>query len=201
MSLDKDGKLVVKHALTGFRAFGGAGRAGPGALPPAPPGGAVPGPAVRPQPGGGGAIVGPANVQMVTTIQTQTVSLDDVQILDTKGNKVDKKELPKLLKEETVAMASLYGQAVDPLHLRVLKDGTLTFVLPAPKAVNPGNRGGGGFGPGAQRRTHPTASGPSSGCGASGSAGSGRGSAGHRGAGNPGHAARTADCGARTPKP
>ena len=32
-------------------------------------------------------------------------------------------------------MASLYGQPVDPLHLRVLKDGTLTFVLPAPKGA------------------------------------------------------------------
>jgi hypothetical protein len=81
---------------------------------------------------------------MVATLQTQTYSLDDVQVLDTKGQKVDTKDLAKMLKEETVAMASMYGQPVDPLHLRVLKEGTLTFVLPAPKGI----RGGPGFSPG-----------------------------------------------------
>jgi hypothetical protein len=72
-------------------------------------------------------------------LQATTYDLDDVKVLDTKGKEVDKKDLPKLLKEETVAMASLCGQPVDPLHLRVLKDGTLTFILPVPK-------GGGGIG-------------------------------------------------------
>jgi hypothetical protein len=38
------------------------------------------------------------------------------------------------LKEETVAMAVFGGQPPDPLHLRVLKAGTLTFVLPAPQS-------------------------------------------------------------------
>src|SRR5439155_7479493 len=59
--------------------------------------------------------------------------LDDVQVLDSQGKKIAWTQATKLLKEETVAMASLWGQPVDPLHLRVLKDGTLTFLLPAPK--------------------------------------------------------------------
>jgi hypothetical protein len=216
VSLDKDGKLVVKHAVTGVKgvpvplpapgapggalpplpahrlpppapgAGGDSGRPPPGtgavvepppaasgpgdgparaagsapaakgAAPGAPPGGGENAPAPKgpgdapaqaaPQPAGPGGFPGrpgiggfaPGNLQQVTTIQSQTYDLDDVEILDTKGKKVDKKELPKLLKEETVAMASLYGQPVDPLHLRVLKDGILTFVLPQPKGVGPG---------------------------------------------------------------
>jgi RNA polymerase sigma factor (sigma-70 family) len=210
VSLDKDGKLVVKHAVTIIRgvplplpgpgapggvapplpgAGGAPGRiapapAGPGArggagsapigggtvapptasapaapptrgdnapLPPGTPGDG-PAPAAPPPPGGGfpggagggfqgkggfpggagGGIL--ANIKQVTNVQTQTYDLDDVQVMDNKGKKVDTKELAKLLKEETVAMASFYGQPVDPLHLRVLKDGILTFVLPQPKA-------------------------------------------------------------------
>jgi hypothetical protein len=113
--------------------------AAPGGAPPAPPAGAAPAapPGGFPGPGGGapapGAIGVPARVNPIFVLQTQAYDLDDVQVLDTKGKQVDKKELAKLLKEEKVAMASLYGQPVDPLHLRVLKDDILTFVLPMPK--------------------------------------------------------------------
>ena len=31
-------------------------------------------------------------------------------------------------------MVSFHGEPVDPLHLRVLKEGTLVFALPAPRA-------------------------------------------------------------------
>src|SRR5262249_44107427 len=65
---------------------------------------------------------------------------------------LDKKDVVKQLKGETLAMASLHGQPVDPLHLRLLKEGTLTFVLPAPKgganfnaAPSAGGFGGGGI--------------------------------------------------------
>jgi RNA polymerase sigma factor (sigma-70 family) len=187
VSLDKDGKLVVKQAVANFRAFavpgvplaappGGAlpvlvpatpapAGGAPGALPAAPavpaaparvalpPGGlpaapAVParvvaGPAALPpgvqvQAGGIGVAGGAIQIANANTVQSTTYELDDVQVVDTKGKPVDKKELPKLLKEETVAMASLWGQPVDPLHLRVLKDGILTFVLPMPKPGAPG---------------------------------------------------------------
>jgi hypothetical protein len=123
-SLDKDGKLVVKTAVTYYKPVAG------GALPPLP----------GPVPGAGGAVPARgAHFEKTTTVNSQTYDLDDVQILDTKAKKIDKKEVAKLLKEETVVMASLWGQTVDPLHpvdplhLRVLKEGTLTFVLPAPK--------------------------------------------------------------------
>ena len=56
--------------------------------------------------------------------------LKDVQVLDTKGKEVAKDELANLLKDETVAVAS-FGP-VDPLHLRILKEGTLVFILPPP---------------------------------------------------------------------
>jgi RNA polymerase sigma factor (sigma-70 family) len=65
--------------------------------------------------------------------KTQIYDLEKVQVFDSKGQKIDVKELPKLLKEETVAMASLEGQRVDPLHFRVLKEGILTFVFPPSK--------------------------------------------------------------------
>jgi RNA polymerase sigma factor (sigma-70 family) len=149
-SMDKDGKLVIKTAVTFYRIPAGppGGAVPPAPILPAPPAGGGPGPAVVPVPppaggAGGGAAGAPvvARVEPVTKLQSQTYDLDDVQVLDTKDKKIDNKELAKLLKEETVAMASLYGQSVDPLHLRVLKEGTLTFVLPMPK-FKPGVPGG-----------------------------------------------------------
>jgi RNA polymerase sigma factor (sigma-70 family) len=138
-SLDKDGKLVIKTVGARFAPLpGGPGRPVP-PVPVAPPiGGPVPAPLPAPAPGGGGgggagALPAPGVVVPVLALQSTTYDLDDIKVLDTKGKEIDKKDLPKLLKDETVAMASLWGQPVDPLHLRVLKDGTLTFILPAPK--------------------------------------------------------------------
>src|SRR5262249_35787183 len=117
-------KMVGGHIVRVFNP-GGAGPLPPG--PGGPPGG----------PGGirvafGGA--GPAQ-----DVQSQTYNLDDVEVFHTKGKKLDKKEVIKLLKEETVALASLAGEKVAPLPLRLIKDGTLVFVLPLPK----GGAGGG----------------------------------------------------------
>jgi RNA polymerase sigma factor (sigma-70 family) len=58
--------------------------------------------------------------------------LKEVQVFDTKGKEIQKEELPKLLKDETVAVATFGDQQPDPLHLRILKEGTLVFVLPLP---------------------------------------------------------------------
>jgi RNA polymerase sigma factor (sigma-70 family) len=110
-SLDADNKVTIKTVQTVFRR-----------LPNVPPGGGAPAPAMR-------------------QLQSQKYALDDIEVLDTAGKKLDKKEVMKHLKKETVALASLYGQKVDPLHLRVLKDGVLIFVLPAP-AGRPGLPGG-----------------------------------------------------------
>jgi hypothetical protein len=152
-SLDKDGKLVIKQAMVSVRVIGAPGGAGRGA-----PGGAVGGPVIlpAPAPGGpgaggfgppgviGGVPGGPLKVEQVTTLQSQTYDLDDVDVLDVKGKKLDKKDVAKLLKEEAPALASLYGQKVDPLHLRLVKEGTLIFELPMPKNMPgvPGFPGG-----------------------------------------------------------
>jgi hypothetical protein len=70
-----------------------------------------------------------------------------VQVFDSKGKKIDKKKVANLLKKEKVALASMGGQKVDPLHFRVIKEGTLVMVLPAPKGLPGGGgiRGGGGI--------------------------------------------------------
>lgn len=112
VSLTKDGKLMVKceHMVIAKT------RAG---MPPLPRG-QMPGPRVL--------------IRGIPAHRSFELSCDlkEVHVLDTKGKEVDKKELPKLLKEETLAVAS-FGE-VDPLHLRILKEGTLVFILPSPPA-------------------------------------------------------------------
>jgi len=119
VSLDKSGKLVVKSggSMIGFGIAPLAPANNPGALP-------------APGPGGGGF----GGIGLVKPVGSHTFDLNDVQVLDTTGKKVERKDLMKLLKEETVAMASFGGREIDPLHLRVLKEGTLVFILPSPKA-------------------------------------------------------------------
>jgi RNA polymerase sigma factor (sigma-70 family) len=63
-------------------------------------------------------------------------TLKDVKIYDTRGKKVGPKKLPELLKGETVVLVSADGKPVDPLYLRLVKEGTLVFVLPA-SAISP----------------------------------------------------------------
>jgi hypothetical protein len=122
VSLTKDGKLTVKceHiVLTKMRV--GA---------PLPPVGPMVGPRVlvKDIAGGVGAVM-PAHEPIELTYD-----LKEAKVFDTKGKEVDKKELAKLLKDETVAVASFGDQLPDPLHLRILKEGTLVFTLPPPPA-------------------------------------------------------------------
>jgi RNA polymerase sigma factor (sigma-70 family) len=148
----------------GLGAPGGGGAPGAGGGPGAPgaPGGPPPGPGGvgagfpgaggRPggfAPGGPGAGRGPGGFGPAgRSLQVQTYDLDNVEVLDAKGNKLDRKEVTRLLKNETVALATWYAP-LDLLHLRVVKDGTLTFVLPGFGAAGaPGLPGGPGFRPG-----------------------------------------------------
>jgi RNA polymerase sigma factor (sigma-70 family) len=57
---------------------------------------------------------------------------ETVRVYDTKGREVDKKELRKRLKEETLALVAISDGPVDPLHLRLYKEDTLIFVPQAP---------------------------------------------------------------------
>jgi RNA polymerase sigma factor (sigma-70 family) len=105
---EKDGKLVVKVAVTGF----------------------FPTETIIP----GGESHG---VELRTVVRSDTYDLDEVRVLDTNGKKLDSKAVAKLLKGETVAVAAFHNQTVDPLHLRVLKEGTLVFILPDSKVKVP----------------------------------------------------------------
>jgi hypothetical protein len=127
VSLTEDSKLTVKSNGMGFKVVGMGMGGGPG------PGGPVQG---RAQ--GGGIIVNNKDA-----VHAQTYDLKDVQIFDTQGKQIDSKNVAKLLKGETLVMAT-WGHGLDPLHLRLLKDGTLTFVLPAPQGFGPGMMGPGG---------------------------------------------------------
>jgi hypothetical protein len=62
--------------------------------------------------------------------------LEAVRVFDAKGSVVDAGELPRLLKGETLVLVAADGRPVDPLHLRLVKEGTLVLVLPPP-AVPP----------------------------------------------------------------
>lgn len=57
-----------------------------------------------------------------------------VRVHNTKGHAVDKKELRKWLKEERLVLVSANGRSVDPQVLRLFKEDTLIFVLPAQAA-------------------------------------------------------------------
>ena len=142
-SIDKDGKLVVKMAVMVFippkqpnppPGIGGAPMF-PARIVVGPPGVMMPF-----APGGFGGFGGPGGGnfgggKLVWEYQPQTYDLKEVEVLDTKGKTIDAAEVAKLLKEETVALASMPGQKVDPLHLRLVKEGTLVFNLPMPQPM------------------------------------------------------------------
>jgi RNA polymerase sigma factor (sigma-70 family) len=146
-SIDRDGKLVIKTAM-----FSPIGMPAPALLPafpvnpaaPAQPFAVIPGaPAPKPNlpgvpfgvaPGGPAPAIAPGGMP-AWGLRSMTFNLDDVEILDTRAKPVDKKTVLKRLRTETVVLASMWGQKVDPLHLRVIRDETLIFVLPAPRGV------------------------------------------------------------------
>jgi RNA polymerase sigma factor (sigma-70 family) len=127
VSLTEDGKLVVKaeHLLvnTGPKAHPPLAGVAPAPM----PGDPQLGPRVVIKRGIGGGIG--AAVRPHGPFQLKC-DLKEIQIFDTKGNEIEKKDLAKRLKEETLALIS-FGP-VDPLHLRLLKEGTLVFILPLP---------------------------------------------------------------------
>src|ERR1043166_279910 len=66
-----------------------------------------------------------------------TYDLIAIKVYDVMGKRVDVRELPKLLNKEIVALISKDGLEVDPLHLRLFKEGTLLFLLPLPDPATP----------------------------------------------------------------
>lgn len=55
--------------------------------------------------------------------------IDKVRVYDTRGRKIDAKELRKRLKGETLALISFDDGPIDPLQLRLYKEDTLVFVI------------------------------------------------------------------------
>jgi uncharacterized protein (TIGR03067 family) len=53
-----------------------------------------------------------------------------VEVYDTSRRKLDNKDMAKWLKEEIPALVMAGSRPIDPLHLRLIKEGTLIFVLP-----------------------------------------------------------------------
>ncbi|HMF15613.1 MAG TPA: hypothetical protein VKE98_00330 [Gemmataceae bacterium] len=122
-SIDGDGKLVIKHAFINFVPVG----------PPAPPLKEVP--ALPGAQNNAAPAIAIAKMKPAVEMRAETYDLDKVQVFDNKGKKVTSKQVREVLKKETLALASLWGQKVDPLHLRVLRDGILVFELPPPKGM------------------------------------------------------------------
>jgi RNA polymerase sigma factor (sigma-70 family) len=58
--------------------------------------------------------------------------LDALQAFDTTGKELDRKALGRLLKKEVLGLVYYAGQELDPLQLRLFKEGTPVFVLPMP---------------------------------------------------------------------
>jgi predicted DNA-binding protein (UPF0251 family) len=64
-------------------------------------------------------------------LNTDYWDLDEVEILDNTGKSIDKDQLAKLLHGEALALIYSGPDKFDPMHLRVIKDGVLVFLLPS----------------------------------------------------------------------
>jgi hypothetical protein len=67
--------------------------------------------------------------------QTETFRIDEVRVYDTHRRLIGYKELARRLRKETLAVVYYPGRALDPLHLRLFKEGTLVFDLSAGQAL------------------------------------------------------------------
>jgi RNA polymerase sigma factor (sigma-70 family) len=77
----------------------------------------------------------PDGIKIITEytnrLHTEYWDLAEVEVLNNTGKPIDKDQLPRLLKNEVLALIWLGSDPFDPLHLRVVKDGILVFVLPS----------------------------------------------------------------------
>jgi RNA polymerase sigma factor (sigma-70 family) len=67
--------------------------------------------------------------ELMHSLQAARFDRKEVDVYDTRGRKLDNRDLPKWLKEEIPALV-LFGRELDPLHLRLIKEGTLVFSVP-----------------------------------------------------------------------
>jgi hypothetical protein len=109
-SMDKDGNIVFVSSVTVFKTV----------------------PLAVDTPGGGKKLE--KTIVSETSYRSQVFAVKDVQVYDTANGTIDSRKLPVLLKERIPVLVSADGNKVDPLHLRIIKDGTLVFVVPSWKA-------------------------------------------------------------------
>jgi hypothetical protein len=64
-------------------------------------------------------------------LSTEYWDLAELEILDNTGRSIDQDQLPKLLHGEALALIYMGPEKFDPLHLRVIKEGVLVFLLPS----------------------------------------------------------------------
>jgi RNA polymerase sigma factor (sigma-70 family) len=83
-----------------------------------------------------------ARIDLATTTARKEFKLEDIRAYDTKGRQVAGEDLAKRLANEVLALGSRDGKKVDPLHLRLVKEGTLILVFP-PLQAGPACREGG----------------------------------------------------------
>jgi hypothetical protein len=121
-------------------------------------------------PGGGGGPLPPKAAD--TEPVTRSFRLKKVQAFETSGKKVEAKELARRLRRKVALLVSADGKAVDPLHLRLFKEGLLVLVVAperkaaqviAPPAQGPGPGGGGGGAPPGGQGPGDGAAGPATG--------------------------------------
>jgi RNA polymerase sigma factor (sigma-70 family) len=74
--------------------------------------------------------VNEARIDLVSTTEKKEFKVEDIQVYDTKGERIAGADLDKRLDNEVLALGSTNGKKVDPLHLRLVKEGTLIFVFP-----------------------------------------------------------------------
>jgi RNA polymerase sigma factor (sigma-70 family) len=88
---------------------------------------------VRIQPAKGGGING--ITEQVRRTRRCTIAAAGVRAFDTRGKEVPPKALARALKKPALVLAYTDGEGPDPQHLRLLREGTLVLVLPAPPAA------------------------------------------------------------------
>ncbi len=69
--------------------------------------------------------------EIVYASPTRHYKPQDVEVYDIRRRKLDNKTLPQLLQKEIVALLLVGSREIDPLHLRLIKEDTLIFVVPA----------------------------------------------------------------------
>jgi hypothetical protein len=78
----------------------------------------------------GNVVVQRQVARTVMVYVTEHVVLDNVQILDGTGKRLDPGQARRLIKGETPVLMSADGKAIDPFYLRALREDTVILVAP-----------------------------------------------------------------------